>query len=352
MIIKHVVSRDDSIYEAWPDVTLTQAGKLVCVFSECTHHGDRSYTRIMLTESADRGRSWSTKKPLTEGTEGLDYYYNCARISTLKDGRIVVLVDKLFGGEGERKVQDHYNVLYFSDDDGASWSEQIMTPAMGIVPDKLQELKSGRWLLACQDKIPDFDYLVQRLWYSDDQGKSWEGPVIVGRQEGLNLCEVSILEVEDNILVAFMRENSFRGDDCYKTISYDGGENWTECIKFPLPACHRPVSGFLNDGHILITHRYMHGGKGWVGTWTQNFFAGLTDKESALALRRNDAWTRILPIDFDRSPKSDLGYSGWVQFDDGEIYIVNYIMDDAEKAHIRGYSLTMEDFLIEPKKNI
>jgi len=54
-----------------------------------------------------------------------------------------------------------------------------------------------------------------------------------------------------------------------------------------------------------------------------------------------------MPIDFDRSPNSDLGYSGWVQFPDGEIYIVHYIVDDAiDKAQIRGYSVHLEDFLL------
>jgi len=36
-----------------------------------------------------------------------------------------------------------------------------------------------------------------------------------------------------------------------------------------------------------------------------------------------------------------------VQFDDCEIYVVNYILDDAPKAQIRGYSLRAEDFLLE-----
>jgi len=62
MITKYTVSRDDSIYQAWPDVALTPSGKLVCVFSERTHHGDRSYTRIMLTDSTDRGRTRSPKR--------------------------------------------------------------------------------------------------------------------------------------------------------------------------------------------------------------------------------------------------------------------------------------------------
>ena len=76
-------------------------------------------------------------------------------------------------------------------------------------------------------------------------------------------------------------------------------------------------------------------------------FAALTDTESALATDRSEAHARILPIDFDRSPESDTGYSGWVQFDDGEITIVNYIIDDAPKAYIRGYSLHLSDFILE-----
>ena len=345
MIEKHTVSRDDSIYEAWPDIALTLSGKLVCVFSECTHHGDRSYTRIVLTESHDRGRTWTPKRELTEPTRGLPVFWNCARITCLHDGRLVVLVDKLFAKERSASPEQCRNYLFFSEDEGRTWSDPVDTPALGIVPDKPLELDDGRWILSCHYQDRDFGYLVQRLWYSDNQGKSWNGPVIVGRKEGLNLCEVSILPVEDT-LVAFHRENSGKGWDCYKTISTNRGESWGDPISFPLPGCHRPVAGRLQNGKILITHRFMQGGKGWTGWWTQNFFAALTDDESALASTRGDAHTRILPVDFDRSAVSDTGYSGWVQFEDGEIYIVNYIVDDAPNGQIRGYSLHMSDFIL------
>ena len=46
------------------------------------------------------------------------------------------------------------------------------------------------------------------------------------------------------------------------------------------------------------------------------------------------------------SPHSDTGYTGGVQFDDGEIYVVNYIMDDADKAQIRGYSFYPTDMVL------
>lgn len=345
MIKKYCVSRDDSVYEAFPDVALTASGRLVCVFAECTHHADRSYTRIMVTDSADRGRTWSDKRPLTEATQELPFY-NCPRITQLRDGRLAVVVDKLFTEERSAKPESCKNYLYFSDDEGITWGDAVLTPVLGIVPDRLCELPDGRWLVSAHYQDLGFGYLTQRLWISDDQGKTWCDPIIVGREVGLNLCEVSILPVEGNTLMAFMRENSGKGWDCYKTLSTDGGLSWGKPTAFPLPGCHRPVAGWLKDGNALITHRFMQGGLGWTGWWTQNFFAALTDKNSVLAPHRKAAHTRILPVDFDRSPASDTGYSGWVQFEDGEIYIVNYIVDDAPKGQIRGYALQLDDFLI------
>ncbi|HPP12396.1 MAG TPA: sialidase family protein, partial [bacterium] len=160
--------------------------------------------------------------------------------------------------------------------------------------------------------------------------------------DGLHLCEVSLVEVEPGILVAFHRENSRQGWDCFKTISRDNGENWGQVIPFPLPGCHRPVAGVLRDGQLLITYRFLPGGR----AWAHNFFAALTDKESALAPDRNSVRVRIFPLDYDRSPACDTGYSGWVQFPDGEIYAVNYLVDEAAKAWIRGYSFFPEDIIL------
>ena len=51
---------------------------------------------------------------------------------------------------------------------------------------------------------------------------------------------------------------------------------------------------------------------------------------------------RIIPLDYDGAAKADTGYSGWIQFADGEIYVVNYIVDDhRDRGQIRGYSLRL-----------
>ncbi len=357
MIQKFTVSRDDGIYQAWPDIVLAESGKLLCVFSECTHHGDRSYTRIMIAESQDRGRTWSPKRPVSAPAyrkNPADFYWNCARISALSDGRLVIAVDQIRGGNENNSSRGlQTNWLFFSSDDGATWDGPHATPVTGIVPDQLRELKigdnNGVWLLSAHSMNAAHDPVLwqQLLWRSEDQGKSWSGPYTIAAVPGLKLCEGNILELPGGELVCFLRENSCLGLDCYKTISRDGGRTWGDVIQMPIPGCHRPVAGLLQSGKVLITHRFLQGGKGWLGWWTQNFFLAWTDQQTCLATERKESWVRIMPVDYDRSKEADTGYSGWVQFPDGEIYIVNYIVDDAPKAQIRGYSLRESDIINE-----
>jgi sialidase-1 len=350
-ILKFPVSRDDAVYQAWPDLTLCPSGRLVCVFAECTHHGNRDYTRIDVCDSTDRGRTWSLKRALTEPLYRrgeLEKHWNCPRIVQLNDGRLCAIVDRVGGPRMDSAAKLQENFLLFSSDEGQTWSDPQWTPIDGIVPDKLSELKrgphAGRWLLTCHTGRND-PWIV-RTWISDDQGATWSDPTLIAAVDGLKLCEPSVLELPGGELVVFLREQSMKGWDAYKSISRDGGRTWGPVHAFASPGCHRPVTGILQNGKVMITHRYLPGGKGGWGNMTQNMFATITDVESCLAEKREDQATRVLPIDFDRSPEADTGYTGWVQFDDGEIYIVNYILDDAPKGQIRGYSLRFEDFIL------
>lgn len=337
-----MVSRDDSIYEAWPDIEMTSTGKLICIFTRCNHHSDRDNSQLMLCESMDRGKTWSRPYPLTKPCNASDYWNN-GRIKRLSDESFVIVCDKILGEEKENKAQVY---MWKGDINGKFNFEPIITPVRGIVPDKLLELKCGRWLIAAHCLNTKTGKLEEGLWYSDNKGETWSERIIVASDERYNLCEASLLELPDGTIVAFMRENSGLGFDCMKSISYDMGESFHGVYPMPIPACHRPVSGLLNSGKLMISYRFMQGGKGWLGNWTQNFFAAITDINSVKALERKNQSVRIMPVDYDRSPVSDLGYSGWVQYPDGEIYMVNYIVDDAPMAQIRGYSFYESDFIL------
>lgn len=336
-IEKFRVSNDENIYEAWPDIVQTDSGKLIAIFTECLHHTDRGKSRIVISESTDRGRTWSEKKPFTEiGVK--TNFFNCARISKLNDGTLAVICDKVIGDE--HSGAEIY--IWFGDKEGTHWKEPLILPFCAIVPDKLLQLKSGRLIVCAHFGNKNSRMVEQYLWYSDDLGKTWSDKIIVAADARYNLCEASVLECNDGTLVAFMRENSNRCYDCFKAISYDSGETWQGVFEIPIPCCHRPVAGFLKDGRVLMTYRMCQAGT----CWTQNTFMAFFTEEDAKKILRNEQGTRLAPLDYDRNVYPDTGYTGWTQFDDGEVYIINYIKDDAQKAQIRGYSVNVDEYVL------
>ena len=344
MIEKFTVSRDDNVYQAWPDVTINNDGCLVCVFTECVHHADRSGSRLMTTVSRDGGETWSEKRPLTEKSDS-SFFWNNARISLLNDGNLYIVCDKATRSENENsKIY-----LFISKDGGETWSEAKELPCFGIVPSKLTELKygdyAGRRIIMAHSRDENDIYTV-RSWYSDDRGKSWSGPVTVVSRKEYKLCEAAPIELKNGVLTVLLRENSSKGLDAFKTFSYDGGDSFNGLYTAPLPGCHRPVADYVDDETVLITYRFMQGGKGWLGHWTQNVFAAfMSDKDLSEKLRENQS-SRIMPLDYDRSAVSDLGYTGFAKLKDGRVYVVNYIVDDAPKAHIRGYRFGKKDVIL------
>ena len=335
MIEKFKVSCDEAVYEAWPDLVLTDGGKLICVFTECEHHVDRNNSRIAIVESTDRGRSWSQKRYLTEKMSAEDNF-NCSRISKMPDGTLVIICDRVYGGEVKGRAELY---VWHGDGEGLDFGEPTVLDFCGIVPDKVKVMKCGRVLISAHFRSEKTGKLEQYLWYSDDKGKSWSDRVTVAADPALNLCEVSLIETDDGALVAFLRENSRLGYDILKTISYDGGESFGAIYPTPMDCGHRPVSGYLQDGRVMVTYRFIPSG-------TQNLFAAFMPKEALLNTERNAYRVRIMPLDYDRNESPDLGYSGWVQFPDGEIYVVNYIKDDSDKAQIRGYSFYPSDVIL------
>jgi sialidase-1 len=181
---------------------------------------------------------------------------------------------------------------------------------------------------------------------------------VIGHDERYNLCEGSVTTLPDGELVCYLRENSGMGWPGFKAFSRDEGRTWEGVYPTPMEGCHRPVSGLLPSGRVLVTYRYRQGGSAgarlhnepstWRGIdvsyWARNTFAYLETAESAQARDLKAQGGIILPIDHDRSPRSDSGYTGWVTLHDGRIFCVNYIVDDAPMAQIRGYWFGEGDF--------
>ncbi len=344
MIERYTVSRDDSIYEAWPDLVKNSRGELICIFTECKFHLDRKGVSLMITRSYDNGKTWAPKEVFVKSPNDV-YTYNCARISKLSDGRLAILCDIGVDMAGKNESLDCEQHVWFSSDDGDTWEGPTVIPFRGIVPDKYQILSNGRHIFGIH-RANDIGKLEQYAYYSDDGGKTW-CETLVAYDPALKLCEVSIVEVKPGTLVAFMRENSKLGLPCKKAISYDYGTTWEGIFDTNIDCCHRPVAGFYDKDKLMMTYRYSQGGLSKMHDRFQNLFVAFFDTDTALAREQRDNKTRIFPLHYDRSTMADTGYSGWARLDDGSFYVVNYTVDNAPKAYIVGYSFTLDDAIIE-----
>ncbi len=364
------VARNDSIYELVPDIVRLPNGKLICIYRESDGHTVRRFSAIVYRVSRDGGHTWSEKHTLTRSDlneQGIVLKWNCPRIQRLQDGRLLALCDVFPVPPDERTdLTNSRIVFWWSHDEGETWSQPQQTEVMGIMPDRLVELPSGAWLIATQVRMLGESYemrgkIVQICHRSEDQGKTWQGPYFIANDQRYNLCEASILQMPDGLLICYMRENSGLNLPGFKAFSTDEGRTWDGVYETPMSGCHRPVAGLLPSGRVLVTYRYRQAGsignfhaaqqsaeatwsQPYLSYWARNTFAYLETQESARARDIRQQGGIILPLDHDRSPRSDGGYTGWVVLHDGTIFCVNYIVDDAPMAQIRGYWFDEGDF--------
>jgi hypothetical protein len=336
------ISRNDELYECFPDIALLRDGSLVCVYRESDGHTAHDFTTLVWRVSTDNGVTWGDRNILVESVRapGHDLLkWNCPRVGELSDGRVYILCDHFPVDEGHEDFGST-TFIWWRNDNG-SWDDPHNTCIPGIMPDRICELPSGRMLLATQWRSSVTSHLAQTVAHSDDGGATWSERITIAASNHLDLCEASIIRLPLGELVCYMRENSMIGLPAYKSISHDDGATWSEIAPTLMAGGHRLVAGFLPSGHIMVTYRQTIGGTGPI---SQNLFAYREPIESALELDPKKQTGVILPVDHDRNPMRDGGYTGWVTLPDGRVFIANYIVDDAPNAQIRGYWLTEDLF--------
>lgn len=152
-------------------------------------------------------------------------------------------------------------------------------------------------------------------------------------------------------------------------LSSDGGLTW----KGPWPTkliglAGRPKAGVLSTGEVCITYR-MDVPNEMLALHLMTQDAARVEGDLAVIPRQpmpedkpgldvtdpSQPWYmtsyypgRTVVLDMDRSVHRDEGYSGWVELPNGDIYVVDYINDDAPLAHIRSYLVNRSDVILFP----
>ena len=395
---KFTISRNDDIYECFPHLCRTKTGRLILTYRESNGHVASQFCRLVIRLSDDSGNSWSDRVVLADEdrSSGILTTWNCPKVQQLADGRIVLLCDKNLyppgeWGDGEKNC---HVFLWYSHDDGETWSESQPTPVKGLCPDQITEMPDGRWLLPTNVTSKTTGNCIQNITVSRDCGRSWEEPVTVFDAPEYSLSEGSIVKCPGGELVFYLREESRVLRPLQKMISFDDGCTWKGPYDTLNPAAQgMPIAGLTQDGLMMTTGRFCYSSTWRIdmtpATWEKRFkrrtivvprvpeteefvarlprspalmltpseaimgtggtsvhtFAFIEPMESVLAPDVGDQKGLLLPLDLDASNLgADSGYTGWVEYDNGKFLVVNYINDDAPLAQIRGYRFSIEDF--------
>ena len=323
------LSRDDSIMEGWPDLIRIKGGRLLVAYNECVAHGNRDHSRITARLSDDDGHTWSNKIYIGEETFHQDNW-NSIRVSQLTDGRLLLVCDRVIGHETSDKTNLY---MWESRDRGETWSEKRQLGIFGYCADKIRELSDGSLLLCVGLFDPTRGTTKVIAHKSYDGGVNWQETGIVAQSDHYTFIEPAALELSDGSIAVFLRENSFKDYNGFVVFSYDKGKSFEDLREIPVPGMHRPVVGHLPDGRILLSYReFLHGEK-------RNLKACVFE-ETALF---SSSTFEIHAIDHDRNPEADGGYSAWAVMPDGSLLMVNYIVDDAPRAYIRGYRIQYKE---------
>jgi len=355
---KLTVSRDDSVYEAFADIAQSK-GVFVVTYRESLMHSPYPFSRVVTRRSIDGGNTWMAKQVLIEknATAGQGRL-NCSRIAALRDGTLVLLVDYYPEGASELSGMEAIRILMFrSTDAGKTWTGPIETGVRGAIVPSLKHLTNGDLLLGLTRLVtPDGTIANRReeqlVYRSPDGGTKWEGPAVVPQHStiALNLNEGDFAEMDDGTVVLYMREDK-EGFTGWKSLSRDRGKTWSQPMRTHMRSvCGRPSVGRLRSGEVAITYRTCVAVSASLALYVE------TPEEAVRTAPRdrNNYKTdfhagRFALLDNDRSLYPDTGYSGWVQLPGGDMFVVNYIVDDAPRAQIRGYVVSRKDWFLFPE---
>lgn len=364
---KFTISRNDDIYEAFPDVVKTDSGILICTYREAITHspvhginGNQGYCRIIIRRSLDGGLHWGPRQ-IVCGTEDIKqgFAYNCSRLVVLANGTIILVVDRfpsLPDGQqfyDEQGIMDSgsiCNIIFRSTDDGKTWSgPQETSINTGIVP-SIKELSNGNLLLGVSNRNKG----GQLIHHSEDEGVTWSEAVSVPFDGDLDLNEGDFVELDNGVIVLYMREDN-EGFTGWRSYSNDGGSSWSKAVRCRMLACRgRPSVGLLSTGEVFITYRIAMpkvSGPRALALFVESQQWAVHGDDLSDSFNSPEM-QRFQIIDVDRNIVTDSGYSGWVELDDGSILVCNYINEDAPRAFIRGYIINRRDWILAPPGNI
>jgi hypothetical protein len=263
-------------YYSVASVANTPTG-LVAVYRRSDFH-TAVMTDIMVAYSNDGGRSWKGHHRIAQADVWNELgCWVAPQLSRLSDGRLVIISDFGHRDSGDdwpmlstwqKPHRGMWNYLFWSDDDGKTWSDPIKIDDVGGEPGYITETESGVLLYTrTESKQTNILWNPPSPWndiyyynsavLSFDGGKTWDTAVTLADDPHHGDCEVGTVDLGDGRLMAVTRiglgNGQFRNPSRI-AYSYDDGRTWTDHQLSPFYA-QRPIIRRLQSGNLLLHYR-------------------------------------------------------------------------------------------------
>jgi sialidase-1 len=217
--------------------------------------GDAGDIDLLLKRSFDGGKTWAKTQLVWD--DGKNTCGNPCPVVDAKTGTIWLLMTHNLGTDTQRMIEAGTSKgtrtvwVTKSDDDGATWAKPVditksakkanwtwyaTGPGVGI------QLKSGRLVIPCDNRVAGAKTLQSHVLYSDDSGKTWKVGGVVG--PACNECQVA--ELSDGSVLLNMR--SYLGHNVRQVaVSKDGGLTFakpTEDTALIEPVCQASLIAY------------------------------------------------------------------------------------------------------------
>ena len=333
----HPRSVRDRVFDVWrnegrftknPDIIELPSGRLMLVYSDTEQHLSREDQYLVLLVSDDQGKTWRKhgvvdQHDMRKGEERLV----TPRLSRLKDGRLIVLIDQDDWGHFHED-QPGGIMAYWSSDHGDTWTKPQRLDVKGFEPDRVLDLPDGSLGFAAHVMRGETQEFADVLYCSTDGGKAWTERATMAHDGYHRFCEGAVVILGGGKeLACILRENHSAGMPDFVVFSKDNGHTWTKPQSLPF-SFHRPYAKQLADGRVLVTGRNVLGGLGtfgWcgdlhkeagryeVGGPAARFTAGLDSNEKALVIENKPQQACRYTLLPPESSKSDIVFEARVK---------------------------------------
>ncbi len=253
-----------------PDIIALPSGRLMLIYADTDSHWSQENQILTLLASDDGGRAWFKHREidranLQQGDERLV----TPRLSRLHDGRLAVIIDHDDHGHFHED-QPPGNWLYWSHDNGDTWTTAQKPAIMGFEPDRILDLPDGRLGVASHIMRGETQEFAVILTCSDDGGATWYEAATIADNGYHRFCEGAIVLLDDpgavggQGLACILRENHHAGIPSFVTFSQDSGQSWSSPQMCPF-AFDRPYAKQLPDGRVFVSGRHVNGPLGTYG---------------------------------------------------------------------------------------